>query len=248
MRIQIFIFGWLDLGSTELRLFAGFKEVVLGSIGYIFTYKIRLAKALCIPFVIYVLMDAALEVLPDISPGMTGLVVLGCLSIIVQAVVAVTTHRMVLLGPDSVSEWGSFKWSMRETSFLLRVVGLGVIVGLLSILGLFGIAGFGVALILMLWLAGRLSLVFPAIAIDKNITFKESWALTKDYQLLMVLAVIVFPIAVTIPVIMLLETVPYTFLLVSFVSMLATVLAVTALSVSYQYVFRGIPEQVKVNL
>jgi len=230
-----------------LQLFSGFKEVIFGSVGYIVTYKKQFVKALCIPFVIYLVMDAILAFQPEAESLTTVMIVLIFFSLFVQTIIAVITHRMVLLGPDSISEWGSFKWSMRETSFLLRFIGLGFMAGLLMILGLFGIAGFGVALILMLWIVGRCSLAFPAIAIDKGITFKESWALTKDYQLLMALAVIVFPIAVTTPVIMLLEMVPYSFLLVSAVSMLAVVLAVTALSVSYQYIVKGVGKQVEVS-
>ena len=73
-----------------------------------------------------------------------------------------------------------------------------------------------------------------------------SWDLTKDYQLLMLLVVIVCPVLLAIPSI-LLSLIPYPFILTNFVSTLVIVLTnfvstlvivfeVAALSMAYQLI------------
>jgi len=77
--------------------------------------------------------------------------------------------------------------------------------------------------------------VFPTIAIDRPISFTDSWQLTRRHQVLMIFVVIVFPFALMTPV-YLLRLLPYSFVLTSFFSTLTTVFTVTALSVAYKYI------------
>jgi len=97
-----------------------FRKVVAGALVYVNKYKHVLSKALAIPFVIYLLIDAS--TLLDLHPSLSWL--LAGLGIGVQAVFAITTHRVLLLGPGSVSTWGITSWSKRETFFVLHVIGL----------------------------------------------------------------------------------------------------------------------------
>jgi hypothetical protein len=108
----------------------------------------------------------------------------------------------------------------------------GIIFGLLSLMAPPGIA---VAIFLISWMMSRWSLVFPGIAIDKEISFELSWELTKDHQLLMFLVVIVFPVLLNIPTFFL-EKLPKTIVLTIFLSTLSIVFTVAALSVSYQLI------------
>ena len=54
----------------------------------------------------------------------------------------------------------------------------------------FALAGAVISIILF----SRLSLVFPSIAIDENMSFKDSWELTKNYKFLTFLTLVLFPI------------------------------------------------------
>ena len=92
-----------------------------------------------------------------------------------------------------------------------------------------------VAIAIMCWLVGRLSLVFPGIAVDKGVTFGLSWELTRDYQLLMFLVVVVFPLLLVIPF-YLLDMLPYTFAISSVLSTFAVVFEIAALSMAYQLI------------
>ncbi|MEJ2743694.1 MAG: hypothetical protein P8176_14785, partial [Gammaproteobacteria bacterium] len=44
------------------------------------------------------------------------------------------------------------------------------------------------------YIVGRLSLVFPSIAIGEDIGLKDSWEATKNYKLMMIVVVVLFPL------------------------------------------------------
>lgn len=208
-----------------------FKKVVAGALVYVIQYRQVLLKALAIPFVVYLLLDAA--TLLDIPPVLEWL--LAALGVGVQAIFAITTHRVVLLGPGSVSTWGITSWSERETFFVLHIIGLGLLMVPIALVGFIPIIGALVALVLICWVTGRLSLVFPGIAVDKGVSFKLSWEMTQNYQMLMFLVVILFPMLLAIPAIIL-GFIPYTFLLSSFISTFVIVFQIAALSMAYQLI------------
>ncbi len=121
----------------------------------------------------------------------------------IYAIFSIATHRMVLLGPESVPKWGITSWSKRETYFILHAVGIGLLLFPLALLGMIPIIGSVVAVTIYLWLLGRLSLVFPGIAIDKGVTFKLSWDLTANYQISILLVILVPPLILAIPTLVL---------------------------------------------
>ena len=191
-----------------------------------------LSKALLVPFALYMLLDAisALKLAVPVTYAVF------ILNVAVQTVFAITTHRVLLLGPGSVPKWGLYKLSKRELYFVAHLLGLGLILLPLGLLTFIPFVGGILAIVLYCWLVGRLSLVFPAIAIDQGVSFKYSWELTKNYQLLMFLVVIIYPILLAIPALFigLVSNMSY---IVSFLSTLATVFVVAALSVSYKLIY-----------
>jgi len=219
----------------------GFKKVIFAAIGYIIEYNKPLAKALLFPFSLYMLLDLS-ELLDH---NFFTALVFSILTLMVQTLFAITTHRMILLGPKSIPEWGLFKWSKRETFFALHIVGLSLITIPIMPLGSIPFLGGPIFIGLVCWLFSRLSLVFPAIAINQGGSFKSSWELTKKHQMLMFLVVIVFPITLLIPA-YLFSLFPYTFLLTSLLTNLlmtfTTILVVAALSASYKVVCHEVYE------
>ena len=234
-KVVSFAFGWDCLNFTRKHM--EFKKIVLGAFGYIFQYKKELAKALFVPFVIYVALDFSVL----IRPNPFGAFFIGVLSIGIQTIFAITTHRMVLLGPASVPNWGVYTWSKRETFFALHLIGLAIILIPIGFLSLIPTIGIVIAVALICWLLGRLSLVFPAIAIDQGVSFKYSWELTKNRNILMFLVVIIFPILLTLPAFAL-SYLPYTTLLSSIVSTFATIFVVSSLSVAYKVIYSDVHE------
>ena len=100
--------------------------------------------------------------------------------------IAITIHRVILLGTDSVPIWGirpSSPWSYRESHFLLYLLLFSAIdyfIAWVFFTGLVFIA-FGL-LVIKLYFLVRMSLIFPSIAADKPISLLKSWQLTANYQ------------------------------------------------------------------
>jgi hypothetical protein len=112
----------------------------------------------------------------------------GLISGVALSLIAVSCHRIVLLGETSLpSTWGLY-WSTRELGYIGRAFVLGFLSRLPTILAgaiLFFLSRRPLLseISLVTWLAvaypiSRLSLVLPAMAIDQRVTFAESWQLS----------------------------------------------------------------------
>jgi len=215
-----------------------FKKIILESFSVIFENKVTLSKALAIPFVIYLAIEVCVYFdIPEILSW-----VLAALAWVIYAIIAITTHRVVLLGPSSVPKWGITSWSKRETYFMLHVLGIGAMAMGVSLLGIIPIIGAIVALVVVFWLLPRFSLVFPGIAVDKGVSFKLSWELTQDYQLHMFLIVIVLPILLGIPT-LLFAQIPYGSFLSSVLAAFVLLFEIAALSLTYQQITNEVYDQ-----
>jgi hypothetical protein len=124
---------------------------------------------------------------------------------------AVTCHRLVLLDAATVASRLAPRWSRRETRFLLCLVGAW-----LACLGVFLLVAMGLANV-AIWVlphkpedvplewvevAGRvpayyvfarLSLVFPATAIDRDVDFRWAWRLSRGHGWRMFIVVAILP-------------------------------------------------------
>jgi hypothetical protein len=226
------------------------KKIVVQAIAFVVDYRKSLLKALAVPVSIGIILDV-LDTLVTQSPGVQWSIMI--LEIPVYTAIAVVTHRIVLLGPQSISEWGLSKWSLRETQFTLYSGAIGIIFFLIMIgpivifwlmfkqikfwgvnLLTFGGLTFAFAIVGALWSVGRLSLVFPGLAIDRKLSFGQSWTLTKHNQLTAI-GILIMPFLFGI-LFMLIGQIPYTSLLIIVMSYLATVLGIAALSLFYKEV------------
>ena len=208
-----------------------FTKVMAGAFYYVYENRVPLVKALSLPFIAFLVLGFIWEF--EIDGPIWYLLV--ALESFLQVIFAITTHRIVLLEKESVPEWGLRSWSKRETFYCLHILGLAMISTVPVSLGLIPFVGPAIALLTIFWVCSRLSLVFPGIAVDKGVSFQMSWDLTKDYQLLMLLVIIVCPVLLAIPII-LLSLIPYTFILTNFISTLVIVFEVAALSMAYQLI------------
>lgn len=192
-------------------------EVISLAIGYLQQYKLQLAKALVLPFLLLLAVNS-LEFKGYIS------LVFTFVALLLKSIFAITVHRFILLEPDSVPNWGIRLLSKRELFFILNLLCLIIFVIPTLLLGrLHG-------LVIVCWLSGRISLVFPSIATDNEVTVKTSWKLTKKYQRLLSFIVFLF---ITI---ILFSFIPNNLLIASFIELLAIVLVAALLSVVYRFI------------
>ena len=201
----------------------------------------------------------------SINHPMRGTVLLSILGLVIETWFAVTTHRLVLLGPDSVPTWGLRKITRREVLFLFHALVFIVVLTamfyvmkrtptvVLSIISqLFEpeylLENYYVYMILtaiieVFWVCvslfaiNRFTLIFPGIAIDQGVTFPLSWKLTKNHQIPLLMTLIVFPLILGTPGI-LIRTIPGSTVVVSLLDTLMYVFVVAVLSISYREICR----------
>ncbi|MBK8815759.1 MAG: hypothetical protein IPN42_09760 [Methylococcaceae bacterium] len=180
--------------------------------------------------------------------------------IVLFTMLAVTCHRLVLLKIKEVNSWFAFHWSWRETRFLLwlittMLVSVGLTIILVGILGML-ISSIkwsatldadptsfilGVVRIISFYFIARLSLVFPAVAVDEKATLKIIWKLGEGNGWRLVIIVGVLPWILTqFPFIFyranasVLETIVLTVL-----ACMLLVIEITAISLSFYELTKG---------
>ena len=212
--------------------------------------KLALFKALLLPFIVINLCDLFIGVSRFAIFNYTLLII----GIFQTVVIAITTHRIVLLGSDAVPEWGTIKVSFREIYYALHVAGLIIIgyimfkltpvfVPFISIFSFSSFLSVIVALcvlVCILWVLSRLSLVFPGIAVNQGVSFKLSWDMTQNHKLLILLAAAVFPITLYILLSILnfiLKFLPLGFVFTNFLAIVAWLLTIAMLSVAYRHIY-----------
>ncbi len=126
-------------------------------------------------------------------------------SLIAFVYLAIIVHRVVLIGSNSIPSWGIRAWGKRETSFFLHSIGVwfAIIVPWLFlttlVVPLDSKIPMNLRFLPVLLIIARLSLVFPSIAINQKLSFRESWRLTKEHKFLVLFLVGVMPLLINLP-------------------------------------------------
>ncbi len=195
-------------------------------------YKGTLAKTLILPMA--VVLTLRLVPLESLAESYWMLVYFPVL-LLSHVVVAVTTHRVVLLGPDSVPEWGLMRITKRE----LRFIAFGITIALLYALPILAFAQAPVGIVFGIlaasYIAARVSLVFPAVATDRYWTLAQAWEAAQPHQFMLIIVVVVFPLLIgTVEGVF--SSIPGFFLVAPFLTGVTNVLVVSALSAAYKIV------------
>jgi len=166
--------------------------------------KVRFSQALAITFFILVLVDFLY--------GQTGsesgseFFVYLIFSSFVYVSFAVTCHRLVLLGSESVPQLGVFRWSRREFRFFIWMIKLSIafVVMFIPVLMLVSfifkpepryVTPMLIASsIPFLYFLSRVILLFPSTATDKIYDYKWAYKLTEGNGLQMMIVVVLIPV------------------------------------------------------
>ena len=175
------------------------RRIIFEAFYRVWTARGVFAKALVIPFAISVGLDLTKLVHP---PTILNIVI-NLLGLAVYGWFAVTVHRLVLLGPDAVPEWGLQRITKREVIFVLSFAMITIMALLpLIVTSFLSVGSVALALLALLvygYLFSRLSLVLPAIAIDRWLTPLDSWRLSRQHQARLVFVLILFPMMLFMP-------------------------------------------------
>ncbi len=157
--------------------------------------------------------------------------------LVAHTVIAVTTHRLVLLGEDSIPRRGLRSWSRRETTFLIYFFLTLLCAVPAAVLVMVPFIGGLLSLVCVLWILSRLSLVFPSIAVGDVLTIREAWTLSSGYQWLLISVVGVFPFLVGMAFDVL-NRIPMISMFTAVADSVVTIFAIAALSIVYREVRR----------
>lgn len=208
------------------------QKAIWGAFGYLYEYRASFIKALLIPVSMLVVLDFFPKKYLATSLSFALFVIV---SWFIYSIIAITTHRIILLGPESVKEWGIYIPGKRESKFILYSIGVGLLMMPFTIISLVPVIGWIIGLGAMLYVVPRLSLIFPAIATEQDWTIKDSWVATSDHAALMIVVVAIFPIVMGIPFV-LISLIPHTGLIVSVLTSIILIVTIAALSVAFQII------------
>lgn len=186
-----------------------YEKIINTTFKSVFEKKIILMKAMAVYTFLMILIDyinlknvVYVEGRAEIESGFLFFIT-ALLTYFILLLVAISTHRILILGKDSIPTWGLFEFSKREWSFIVNGLLMGLIVAaailpvvLLGVsLGNTGVLlGIVVFLFVSFILISRFSLVFPAISVDDDMSLSDAWNFTKNYKLLVFITVILFPL------------------------------------------------------
>lgn len=138
---------------------------------------------------------------------------LAAASIVATAMLAVATHRLVLLGADGSQQSAPLVLGKREVRFVLYEIALylcalvpvavvGLLVGLVALaaspgaLSLLMLAGVPLAMMVVM----RLSFVLPAVALDKETSLAVAWAQSRGWFLSYSIAILSAMLLLFLPI------------------------------------------------
>ncbi|WP_321469999.1 hypothetical protein [Halarcobacter sp.] len=190
-----------------------YEKIFVSTFDSIFKNFNNLFQKLLIPILLIIIIDyffinslntSSISALKEGNFNFNQLITIFLISFLLMMLnisIAITTHRVSILGNNAVSNYGSPILGKREFKFLLKSIQLCFIIAIPTILlSLIPTVGIFIAIGVAVILSSRLSLVFPAIACDYNMSFKQSWNITKRYKLLTFVMIIIFPIIFSLSV------------------------------------------------
>ena len=220
-----------------------YKEALTATVVSLSEVKLSLVKRLLLPVVLLSAIDTATFYF--LFSGVVYLFLF--IKLYLYTVIAITTHRLILLGPDSVSQWGIFLWRKREFRFALYVVLLIIILVPAGFASNFsGAVGF-IGSLLAFWIIGRFALTFPGIAVDEEMTFDRSWKWTADHNLFMLVIVGFVPLVFFYLSVLLAWYLPYYFYFWNLFASIFLVIEIALISNAYKSIKQRVSNRQQAN-
>ncbi|QKT03791.1 hypothetical protein HUS23_08150 [Ectothiorhodospiraceae bacterium 2226] len=217
------------------------RRVLRATVAIPWRNRAAFVRVLAAPVVALVVMDLVVEWAEHALGGWRS-VVLSVAWWALFVVIAVRTHRLVLAKDEEQMAKASLRWSWRETRFFgwllviyFQVALLGLLLAMLG-LAIMWVVPSGpfqlmvvVAVLPAAYLLARLSLIFPAVALDRPVDFGWAWARSAGNGWRLVLVVAVLPLAFSV-----VATAANSALVAAVLAAPLVVLEVVALSAAYR--------------
>jgi hypothetical protein len=247
-----------NFSSRKKQIKLPIKKIIVEAFLIPWNKRKRLISALLIPSTV-ILTNNIVSRLIDQNYGFVLELPFLIIGIIFSSIFAITCHRLILLGDDSVSRFGIMRWSKRETRFLGWAIGLSMLtllVVFMTGLLLLGFIKIGVEkswnkiliyvfMILAGYIFARLSLLFPSTAIDQRNNISWAWNLSRANGWRLFLLVAVLPIIMALFQTFILHGAATFFetILVRVIGLILLPVEIAALSLSYKSLSMEVEEE-----
>lgn len=144
------------------------------------TQRSLVLHALALPWVAHLLLTLWTALAPASAEAALPATIV--LRVALYALLAISIHRLILVGPGTVAPFGVGAFGLRE----LRYIGWTFAQGLIAVVVLFLVSpvvmfsqplGLMLAFLLASWLIGRVALVLPGIALNDAVDLPRTWRL-----------------------------------------------------------------------
>jgi hypothetical protein len=200
---------WRKIGDklimkTQLNV----KKILLGAFVLPWYHRNFFCKALIVPLLFIVILEQGMHYIEQDSSFKYW--VFFVLHLIVMTLFSVICHQLVLIDPQTVSSSSVLRFGRREIRFiywlitfsltLMVIAAPGVILVFfaaqyaMDVQGDFGMYVAMLGAVPAFYITARFSLMFPAIATDKEFSLKSVWRLTAGNGWRLVIIVAGFPV------------------------------------------------------
>jgi hypothetical protein len=141
------------------------------------------------------------SVLEALRPELAAALAFGVMVLLVplQILLAVNVQRLTLIGAEAVPALGLGSWGLREWRYLgwcwLQWIGAAIAMLVLAPLSTFGAPGWAVIFGVGAWVAGRLALMLPGIAVDRPLAFRDGWRIGQGAGVRLAVLAVGVPVA-----------------------------------------------------
>jgi hypothetical protein len=229
-------------------------KVIAGAFLVPWRQRKAFAGALAIPVALLIALSAVFYYYELVQVPWYAALVTNVVYGLLFTLFAVTCHRLVLLDPASVARESRLRWTRRETRFFLWVVG-SWLVALAAMLPLLTVALaawantlgspggepewlHSVAQLPLLYVFGRLCVLFPATAVDRHPPpdIRWAWRLTRDngWRLLVIIGMLPWLFSWLVALVYRSNATAFEWLLVSLLAMALFAVEIAAVSISYR--------------
>ena len=197
-------------------------------------------------------------------------ILLGIITLLINLSIAVSVHRIILI-KDDISSLEAIMPTQTLLKFFLKSVWIGLLTGLIFgiLIAIFllisivteqftqnkflvGVISYFLSTLLTMIAFSRFSMVLPATAIDEKMSLLDALAFTKNYKLLSLFMVTIFPTIIAILIALVYGLIigfltgvvsSHLSILYVFLNVFITVLVISCLSVTYSYIKNEINEK-----
>ncbi len=182
-----------------------FGKILEETVDVVLEHKLTLLRVTLVPIV----LGIALSWTPLYLTETYQFILYNIIDAVIWALLAISVHRVILLGPTATGLLGNLRLQSRE----LMYIGYGFLIGLMMspivfFIGLLPIFGFILGMIVALVLWSRLSIVLPAVAVDKEFGLTKAWNATSGYSLTCFGTVVFIPVLTMLPLLILMPDFP----------------------------------------